>query len=145
MSDVKPFDVDTPEQMLLGQLAVHFDLVTSAVLSSLLSQQEAARDEGRFKPLGEMLVEGGHLDIGQRDHIVSLQHFLRTRHADRDFAQLVLETGYITDDEVDYAFKAQEAAFQKNRSVRSVGDLLVEFGSIDDEMRDDLLSKQGRG
>lgn len=145
MNDVKPFEVDSPEQMLIGEIAVHFDLLSGAALQTLLSEQAAARAAGVARPLGEMLVDGGHLDAAQRDHIVALQVFLRARHADRGFATLVLATGYITEDEVDYAFKAQEEAFEKDRSVRPVGDLLVEFGSIDEDMRDDLLGKQGRG
>ncbi len=145
MSEVKPFEVQKSEQMLLGELAVQFDLMTTATLDRILGEQSAARSADRSAPpLGEMLVGGGHLESFQLEHLLALQRFLRTRYLDREFARLVLETGYITDDEVDYAFKAQEAAFEKDRSVRPVGDLLVEFGSIDDDLRDELLAKQGR-
>ncbi len=144
MSEVKPFDVAAPHQMLLGELAVQFDLCTKADLDRVLEEQARARSVGESTPLGEMLVAAGLLQSHQRDHLIELQAFLRTRHVDREFARLVLETGYITEDEVDYAFKAQEAAYEKDRSVRAIGELLVEFGSIDDELRDELLEKQGR-
>jgi hypothetical protein len=145
MSEMKPFEVQTSEQMLLGKLAVQFDLMSNATLDRLLAEQSSARSSGGDgQPLGELLVAGGHIEAFQLDHLLDLQRFLRNRHQDREFARLVLETGYITDDEVDYAFKAQEAAFEKDRSVRLVGDLLVEFGSIDDDLRNELLVKQGR-
>ena len=143
--DLQPFEAIEPEQMLLGELAIHFDLLTRATLESVLAKQAEVRSTGHDAPqVGQILVEQGHLHDFQRDRLIELQQFLRTRYLDRAFAQLVLETGYITEDEVDYAFKAQVAAFGKDRSVRPVGDLLVEFGSIDDDLRDELLAKQGR-
>jgi len=135
MIELRPFEVDRADQLLLGALAVHFTLVTKEELGACLARQTAT--EGT-RLLGDVLVEAGHLDEEQRDHLLLLQAFLRTRHADRRFAGRVLETGYITEDEVAYAFKAQETAYARDRDIRSISDLLVEFGSIDEELRDEL-------
>ncbi len=129
--DLHLFEPAGDEALLLGALAVRFRLVGQVAVDALVASQGARR-------LGELLVEAGHLTARQRDELLSLQAFLRVRVRDRRFAKEVLETGYITEDEVEYAFRAQESAYENDRSCRPVGELLVELGSIDEGLRAEI-------
>lgn len=120
---------------LVAHLARRFGLLDGPAVGRVC----AAPDPGAALAV-EAAINGDQ--INELDALAAL---LETRHADRELADSVTETGHASEDEIEFAFGGQEQAWRRDRSVRSVGDLLVEFGSIEPDMRDELLARQGRG
>jgi hypothetical protein len=129
---------DDSRQILLGSLARRFELIDDECLASACAELGEAHDD-----LGEILVAWGRLTRGQVAMLRPLVDLLAQRERDRRFAQRALDSGLVGGDEIAYAFSAQEAAFRRDGTLRSVGDLLVEFGAFDEGFRDELLAQMG--
>lgn len=130
---------DDPRQALLGSLARRFDLIDDTVFGAAFAALGQGHDD-----LGDLLVARGHLTADQLALLRPLADLLALREADRQFAELCRASGQVSDEEIEYAFAAQEAAFRRDRGLRSIGDLLVELGALDEAFRDELLAQQGR-
>ncbi|MCB9539196.1 MAG: hypothetical protein H6704_23490 [Myxococcales bacterium] len=127
-------DASADRATLVAFLAHHFGLLTDDDLTALFAGGA---------PTGPSLVGRGVSEDVQHE-LAPLADLLLLRHADREVAGWVIESGHASEDEIDFAFGGQEQAWRRDRSLRAVGDLLVEFGSIDDAMRDSLHQRQGR-
>ncbi len=127
-------DASGDRATLVAFLAHHFGLLNDDDLAALC---------GGGAPSGAALAARGVSEDVQHE-LAPLADLLLLRHADREVAGWVIESGHASEDEIDFAFGGQEQAWRRDRSLRAVGDLLVEFGSIDDAMRDSLHQRQGR-
>ncbi|MBU1431789.1 hypothetical protein KKF91_14705 [Myxococcota bacterium] len=93
---------------------------------------------------GRFLLSKNIISNNQYEILASIQKFLYTRHADRQFSEMILETGHVSRDEIEYAFKGQEEFFKNGYKIKRIGDLLIEYGSITENLRNELLQQQGR-
>lgn len=123
-----------PRQALLARLAVEFELV---------DPKDCAAACAADGDVGDQLVANGHLTPDQLALLRPLGELLRLRERDRLFAEAAVASGRVTTDEIEYAFSAQESAFRRSGALRSVSELLIEIGAIDEAFRDELRREIG--
>ncbi len=127
---------------LMGELAIRFGIVDEAAVDEAVSRLRSARAEGEApRRLYELLVEAAGMRPAQAQELGRIQTFLRVRAKDRAFAKAAVSGGVVGEDEIQYAFQAQETAFKDERAVRSVGELLVELGALDEGLRHTLMEE----
>ncbi len=76
--------------------------------------------------------------------LVSAKSALETRQLDKKFASIVLENGFTNKDKIENAVKKQTEQFKKTGDCSTLGDILVRNGSITDQQKRLVFSKQNR-
>lgn len=128
------------ETSLVGALALEFELITREQLVEV----QAHVGGGTQDLVGGELVERELITETQLSKLKRLAELVETRAQDRVYSEMIVETGFVSPDEIDYAFQAQEALYTRDRSIKMLGALLVDYGAIDRELRDEILAQQGR-
>lgn len=142
MSDQDDFLIESDDKHLMFfHLLKKFEMFDFQELSSIFIEWKSQNKEQSF---GKFLVKKDALTIDQFEKLELLQNFLYMRYADRQFAEMALETGHVSRDEIEYALKGQEEIFKSGRKIKKIGDLLIEYGSIDENLKRELLIQQGR-
>jgi len=130
--------------LLLGRLIVKYQYASERQVRAALDFQAKGREDGKEKPLGEILVMKGVVSQNQLSCLLSIQQLLEAREVDRRFGMIALRNGFATQQQVDAALAEQKKLFMATKSVKRIGDLLVESGVISQEQRDAILAGQSR-
>ena len=136
-------DSDAQRQQLVIALAREFNVITNEELVQVHAEFRLRHGVSACT-YTELMLELQLLGVEQANELHSLAELLETRHADRTFGADAVDTGLVSEDEVDYAFSAQERQWRGEQETQGVGDFLVAFGSMDDELKADLLRRRGR-
>ena len=130
--------------VVLGKLALKHHFIQQEELKEALAVQRQEQSEGRQGLLGSILVRLGFVDQKQLDFLLSIQMMVEQRKLDRIFGAMAMKSGFVQAEDVEAALKAQEKIFRDQRTVRLIGELLVEWGKLEPAQKDALLERQKR-
>jgi hypothetical protein len=130
--------------MLLGKLAIKHGFMQPEQLKEALGVQRQERSEGKQALLGSILVRRGFVDQKQLDFLLSVQMMVEQRKLDRMFGAMAVKNGFIQAGDMEAALQEQEKIFKAKRTVRLIGEILVERGKMEPAQRDAILERQKR-
>jgi len=130
--------------LLLGKLAIKHGFIQPEQLKEALGFQRQERTEAEQTPLGSILVRRGFVDQNQLDFLLSVQMMVEQRKLDRMFGAMAVKNGFIQAEDMDSALQEQEKIFKAKRTVRLIGEILVERGKMEPAQRDAILERQKR-
>ena len=94
--------------------------------------------------LGEILVSHGMISQSQLDFILSVQKILETTQLDQKFGAIAVENDFAKQEEIDQVIRKQKQLYNETKTVKMIGDILVESAVITKDQRDAILLKQKR-
>jgi hypothetical protein len=106
------------------------------------SNQEGQKDGKGIDTTGENIDTKNLTD--ESDLSDYEKDFLRIKVLDKEFAAGVIEKGLASEREVFIAQKVQEEEFEKENSIKILGDIMVTMEFITKEQKDIILVEQGR-
>ena len=130
--------------LLFGKLAVKYKFVSAEQLQEALSIQKKRKRSGQNLFLGEIMGLLGMISQSQLGFLLLLQKMLETKKLDCRFGEIAVKNAFATNEEVDNALKKQKKIFRKTKTVKLIGDILVDSGVSTVEQRDVILFKQNR-
>ena len=148
VSMLKDAEIDTISHgdayLVLGKLAVKYKFIDEEQIQEALSIQEQERLNGNKVLLGEILVAQGMISQNQLDFLISIQKVIETRKMDRKFGMIAVKNGFATQEDIDHALMVQQKNYEKTKTVRMLGDILVESNVMTRDQCDAILKKQRR-
>ena len=146
-----PAPADPPEAvaaedagLVLGRLAVKHRFLAENRLKEVIALQQEENRQGKGTLLGSLLVRRGLITQKQLDFLLSIQMIMEVRKLDRQFGEISVRNGFAEKEDVEDALREQERLFKKDRSVRLVGEILVDRGRMEPGHRDAVLERQKR-
>ena len=131
-------------RLLLGNLALRYNLLGENDMKQALYIQQEKRDAGENIMLGEILVANRMISRSQLNFLLSVQKMLETNQLDLKFGEIAVENRFVSEADIQRALKEQEQMFKENKSVKLLGDILLDSGMISQEQRNAILIKQDR-
>ncbi len=138
----------SPQERLLGRIALASGMITQEQLDQCLGLQEGSRTA---KPLGDLLLDRGYITPEQRGRLLSMQkkHLAEAQEAvprmeGRDepvFGRMVLRKGLITSEQLNECLRQQERDLERGRP-RNLGQVMVEKGYLSREQVKSVLTEQ---
>ena len=148
VSMLKEADIDTISQddayLVLGKLAVKYKFVDEGQIQEALSIQKQEQLDGHKVLLGEILVTQGMMSQNQLDFLISIQKVIETRKMDRKFGMIAVKNDFATQEDIDHALMEQQKDYEKTKTVKMLGDILVESNVMTREQCNAILKKQQR-
>lgn len=129
---------------MLAKLALQNKLLSEEQLQTAFQRQQAERAQGRNFPLRIILVRSGLLTQPQMVQLVSAQKLMAAQPQEQFFGGIAVQEGFATNDDIERALARQQEEFGKTKTVKLIGDILIETGTITKEQRDTILERQGR-
>ena len=130
--------------LVLGRLALKYRFLVTEQLKEALAQQRKERSEGKTSLLGSVLLRRELITQKQLDFLLSVQTMMDARKLDVQFGAMAVKNGFVSGEDVDAALREQERLFKDKRSVRLIGEVLLERGLLTAEQRDAILERQRR-
>ena len=130
--------------LVIGKLAVKYKFVGDKQLQQALYIQEEGKRVGQKLLLGEVLVVNGMISQAQLDFLISVQKMLEARKLDGKFGTIAVKNGFTTRDEIDSALQEQNNIFKETKTIKLIGDILVESKVLTENQRDAILKTQKR-
>jgi hypothetical protein len=131
-------------RLLLGNLALRYDLLDESDMKQALYIQQEKRDAGETMLLGEILVANRMISRSQLNFLLSVQKMLENNQLDLKFGEIAVENRFVSEADIQRALQEQKQMFKENKSVKLLGDILLGSGMISLEQRDAILMKQDR-
>ncbi len=138
----------THQERLLGRIALSSGMITQEQLDQCLALQEGGRT---LKPLGDLLLERGYINRGQRDRLLAMQKKQLVEAADaaprmegKDepvFGRMVLAKEMITAEQLNECLRYQERELARGRA-RNLGQVMVEKGYLTRDQVKAILADQ---
>jgi predicted Zn finger-like uncharacterized protein len=129
---------------VIGELAVKYKFVSDEQIQKALSIQEEGERGGQKLLLGEVLLAQRMISQAQLDFLFSVQKMVETRRLDGKFGAIAVRKGFTTRDEIDRALEEQKKVFKETRTIKLIGDILVESKVLTENQRDAILERQKR-
>lgn len=126
---------------LIGDILVETRVITAKQKQHILKEQIRFEKKADRIISDQLASESGGPDPGLSDYE---KDFLRIKALDKDFSASVLEKGLASEKEISKAQKVQEKAFETDRDIKILGDIMVSLEFISQEQNDIILSEQGR-
>ncbi|MFO7783724.1 MAG: flagellar assembly protein A [Thermodesulfobacteriota bacterium] len=130
--------------LVLGRLALKHRFLDEEQLKEAISIHQEEKHQGKRPPLGSVLVRKGFITQKHLDFLLSVQMMMETRGLDRQFGVIAVENHFVKSEDVEAALKEQEHLFKEKRSVRLIGEILVEQDKMAPGDRDAVLARQHR-
>jgi uncharacterized protein (DUF342 family) len=130
--------VDLPP---IGKLALKYKTVTNSQLS------ESIKILDRLKkkiPIQQIWVQKKFATSEQIDLLLIIKEFIDLQDQDKAFLQIALNKGFVNKENVETAKKKQYNYFRKLKTIRLVGEILVDDKTISIENCNTILSAQKR-
>ena len=128
----------------IGELALKYGLIEQSQLESALAHQAANATAEKEIPLETIMQEKGFLTRQQVERLHLAHKYQRATQMGKGFCKIALKQKLLTTEEVKAALTAQSEAFNTNRSILRVSDILIGTGKITPAQRDAILAVQGR-
>jgi uncharacterized protein (DUF342 family) len=147
-SMLKEGEIDSISQddgyLVMGKLAVKYKFVDEEQIQEALSIQKQAQLDGNKTLLGEILVAQGMMSQNQLDFLLSVQKVIETRKMDRKFGMIAVKNDFVTQEDIEHALMEQKKNYEKTKTVKMIGDILVESNVMTRDQCDAILKKQQR-
>ena len=148
VSMLKEGEIDSISQddayLVMGKLAVKYKFVDEKQIQEALSIQKQDQLDGNKKLLGEILVAQGMMSQNQLDFLLSIQKVIETRKMDRKFGMIAVKNEFVTHEDIEHALMEQKKNYEKTKTVKMIGDILVESNVMTKDQCDAILKKQQR-
>ena len=129
---------------VIGKLAVKYKLVSDEQIQKALSIREEGERAGQKLLLGEVLVAQKMISQAQLDFLFSVQKMVETRKLDGKFGAIAIRKEFTTRDEINKALEEQNRVFKETKTIKLIGDILVESKVLTENQRDAVLKRQKR-
>ena len=144
----KEGEIDTISQddayLVMGKLAVKYKFVDEEQIQKALSIQKQEQLTGKKALLGEILVANGMMSQNQLDFLLSIQKVIETRRMDRKFGMIAVKNEFATQEDIEHALIEQQKNYKKTKTVKMIGDILVESEVMTRDQCNAILKKQQR-
>lgn len=130
--------------LVIGRLAMKHKFINKQQIREALAIQEREKRKGKRLLFGQILVSHGMIVPAQLDFLLSIQKMVEVRKLDHKFGLIAVKNGFAGEDEIDQALEKQKQIFKETKTVKSIGDLLVESGTLTELKRDAVLLGQER-
>ncbi len=148
ISMLKEGEIDTISQddayLVMGKLAVKYKFVNEEQIQEALSIQKQEQLAGKKTLLGEILVAKGMMSQNQLDFLLSIQKVIETRKMDRKFGMIAVKNEFLAQEDIEHALVEQKKSYEKTKTVKMIGDILVESNVMTRDQCDAILKKQQR-
>jgi uncharacterized protein (DUF342 family) len=148
VSMLKEEEIDTISQddayLVIGKLAVKYKFVDEEQIQEALSIQKEEQLDGNKALLGTILVAQGMMSQNQLDFLISIQKVIETRKMDRKFGMIAVKNDFATQDDIDHALMEQKKNYEKTKTVKMIGDILVESNVMTRDQCNAIFKKQQR-
>ena len=124
----------------LGELAVKYNLITSAQLADAISAQHGEASDSARKSIEAVLLEKGLLTEAQIETLKLTDLFRKANQMSRRLGALAVEKRMITETDLRAALEKQAALFKETKTIRFVKDILFEEGLLTAADQDELVS-----
>jgi len=128
----------------MGKLAVKYKFVDEEQIQEALAIQKQEKLAGKEALLGEILVTHGMMSRNQLNFLLSIQKVIETRKMDRKFGMIAVKNGFAAPEDIENALVLQKESYEKTKTVRMIGDILVESRIMTKDQCDAILKKQKR-
>jgi len=130
--------------LVIGKLAVKYKFVNDKQIQEALSIQEEGKRAGQKLFMGETMVAHGMISQAQLDFLLSVQKALSIRKLDGKFGTIAVKNDFAAPEEIDRALQEQKKIFKETKTVKLIGDILVESKVLTENQRDTILKGQNR-
>jgi len=130
--------------LLIGQIALNCKFISDKQLQQALSFQKQGKRGSQKLLLGKILIMNEMISQNQLDVLISAQNFCEIRQLERRFGVIAIRNGFATQEEINIGLEKQAAIFKNTKSVKWIGDILVDLGILTREKRDAVLLRQHR-
>ncbi len=148
VSMLKEEEIDTISQddayLVMGKLAEKFKFVDEEQIQEALSIQKQEQLDGNKALLGEILVAQGMMSQNQLEFLLSIQKVIITRKMDRKFGMIAVKNDFATQEDIEHALMEQKKSYEKTKTVKMIGDILVESNVMTRDQCDAILKRQQR-
>ena len=145
---LKEGEIDTISQddayLVIGKLAEKYKFVNEEQIQEALSIQKQEQLAGKKALLGEILVAQGMMSQNQLDFLLSIQKVIETRKMDRKFGMIAVKNEFAIKEDIEHALMEQQKSYEKTKTVKMIGDILVESKVMTRDQCDAILKKQQR-
>ncbi len=128
--------------MVLGKLAVKFDMATPKQVDEALAHKQERAEQGEQLNLGDILVARDVIDPNQLGFLLSVQSMKQTQSQDRRFGMIAMKNRFATVQDIEEALAVQKEAFLRDREILRLGEILVDRGVISQQQCDAILLRQ---
>lgn len=118
------------EDHILAKLAVTHGFVSEEKVLEAINQQKLRKSRGQNLGLADILLAGGFISERNLGFLEMASTFQRMREPDRLFGQILTKKCLATQGQVDKASRIQARHFKEHKAYRSLGEILVELGTI---------------
>jgi len=148
LSILKEGEIDTISQddayLVMGKLAVKYKFVDEEQIQEALSIQKQEQLDGNKAFLGEILVAQGMISQNQLDFLLSIQKVIQTRKMDRKFGMIAVKNDFASQEDIEHALMEQKKSYEKTKTVKMIGDILVESNVMTKDQCDAIFKMQQR-
>ena len=141
-------DADTISQddpyLVIGKLALKYKFIDEAQLQETLAIQKQEELAGKKALLGEILVAHQLISRNQLRFLLSVQKVIETRKMDKKFGMIAVKNGFAAPEDIENALTLQKEHYENTKTVRMIGDILVESKVMTSEQCEAILKKQRR-
>jgi uncharacterized protein (DUF342 family) len=129
---------------VIGKLAVKHKYVSNEQIQKALSIQKQEEQLGHKSSLGEVLVAQKMISQAQLDFLFSIQKIVETRRLEQEFGAIAVRKGFTTRHEINKALAEQKRIFKETKTIKLIGDIMVESKVLTENQRDEVLKRQNR-
>lgn len=117
--------------LLIGKLAIHYGFATEETVRQAIQTQRALAQEGKKKPLGEVLVDMGVLSPSQMKALIKLQNFLQHRDREKPLLSHGVTKGFFLPRDEKRALARQMELFKREKKYYPIEEVLLEEAILD--------------
>ncbi|RJR28988.1 MAG: DUF342 domain-containing protein [Desulfobacteraceae bacterium] len=128
--------------LIVGRLVVKYCYASEEQVREAIAFQVEERQQGRNRTLGEILVARGMISQDQLKCVISVQQLVDARQLDVRFGSMAVQNGFAKEEDILNALEKQKSIFKEQRTVKRIGDILVEAGILTSLQKDGILERQ---
>lgn len=133
-----------PEEMSIARMALQYNFIGTEQLQTAIEQWNADQSSRKPKKLSQILIDLGFVSRKQVSLLHATQLFHETRQMDQLFGRLCLIHNFCSKEEILRALDTQLAKFKRNRTIKLLGNILVEENILTHDQMFSLLREQKR-
>lgn len=133
-----------PQEMAVAKMAMQYHFITSEQLETAISAWHKARAEGSPAPLGDIFVRLHMIDTKRLHLLHATRLFHETRRLDQIFGRLAILHKFTDETAIERALSVQLIKFKRSKTVKPIGRILVETGTLTHQQVTLLLTEQKR-
>jgi len=128
--------------LVVGRLVVKYCYANEEQVREAIAFQAEEKKQGRSPTLGEILVSRGMISQDQLKCIISVQQLVDARQLDVRFGSMAVQNGFAGEEDIVNALEKQKKIFKEQRTVKRIGDILVEAGIMTLQQKEGILERQ---